>query len=262
MKIANIKEKILLGKYPNFIEDRLWEVGEFIGHDRVKAIKKFHKIVFGAKIDTDTDNNLFKSYASVEDAMMVRWLYHDINCYRASNLTGYFKGKIKRLRVLDYGCGIGDVSLVFALLGAKVSLLDLDNKVLKFAVQRYKNRGMKPEKVFKANPKNMYPLVNTPNDQFDLVICSEVLEHLRNPVAAVTTIHFRIVKGGYFWPSHFPFEKKKGWTTKKGIQRLHLKEAEQKRETCKAFIEKNFVRVKEYKNPKKDYFRGFLFRKK
>jgi len=76
-------------------------------------------------------------------------------------------------RVLDFGCGTGNIAIPLASLGYNVIGLDCDTKSIEQAI----NQNHFPNAVF---------LVINPKDPkfdglFDIIICSEVLEHVDSP---------------------------------------------------------------------------------
>lgn len=92
-------------------------------------------------------------------------------------------------RILDLGCGNGNVSLQLA--GVGFSVLGID---------------MSPETIAIAKARNVFPSnlefrVQTAEaieglEQFDAIVCSEVLEHLYDPVSVMKTIHKLLKPGG------------------------------------------------------------------
>ncbi len=85
------------------------------------------------------------------------------------------------IRILDVGCGNGIMSIALSSMGFEVLGIDID-----------------PTSIQKANELNEYPNVRfivmdvedeMLNDSFDVVICSEVLEHLKDPEKIIRQIH-------------------------------------------------------------------------
>jgi len=94
--------------------------------------------------------------------------------------------------VLDFGAGIAAFSLELVLQkGCRVSLLDLPGKMHTFALKRFRSRGMP---VASISPKQF----ETSQQQYDAVICFDVLEHLFNPVRALEQITKHLRSGGVF----------------------------------------------------------------
>ena len=86
--------------------------------------------------------------------------------------------------VLDLGCGFGDVGGEVAKTGAKVTLSDDDSFVLP------ENAGL-PFKKFNIDRDDFSTL-----GQYDLVICSNVLEHLPRPERLLAALPQLIKPGG------------------------------------------------------------------
>lgn len=91
------------------------------------------------------------------------------------------------IKILDIGCGNGNISMALGSLGFNVTGVDIDETSVNTASARntFKNVQFR---VLDANSFSM-------NDEFDAVVCSEVLEHLDNPSELVQSI-YRILKPG------------------------------------------------------------------
>jgi SAM-dependent methyltransferase len=89
------------------------------------------------------------------------------------------------LSVLDVGCGTGDNSERIAAKGHTVRGVDISAN----AIERYCRRG------FEGRVVDLERGLDFPAESFDLVFCSEVIEHLAAPeVLARET--FRVLRGG------------------------------------------------------------------
>jgi len=89
--------------------------------------------------------------------------------------------------VLDLGCGPGH--LLERLRGASIIGVDLSDTLLEMARQRVRHR---PEvQVVKADAEHL----PYPDNHFDRIVCSEVLEHVVDPAAVLKEIH-RVAKPG------------------------------------------------------------------
>lgn len=94
------------------------------------------------------------------------------------------------LSVLDYGCGTGDhVTYPLACLGHQVLGVDMHEASIQEASRRYQS----PTLSFRT--AEIKDLLNT-HAQFDLVVCSEVLEHVYHPRQFLETLTRVLVPGG------------------------------------------------------------------
>ncbi|HDP69227.1 MAG TPA: methyltransferase domain-containing protein [Actinobacteria bacterium] len=83
------------------------------------------------------------------------------------------KSELKSLKILDVGCGNGNISIPLASLGYEITGIDIDLKSVEHAKQNnpFKNAQFIVGDVEKDVPEN----------NFDIIICSEILEHLNSP---------------------------------------------------------------------------------
>ncbi|QQG41190.1 MAG: class I SAM-dependent methyltransferase [Candidatus Woesebacteria bacterium] len=110
--------------------------------------------------------------------------YHTILSY----LSKYVN---KKKEVLDIGCGVGAVDLYLGNLGVSVLGIDISKNGIAIAKENAKHLGVAHFVKFTIMdfPRRL------PKKQFDLVICSEVLEHIVNDKSAVEKI-FKLLKTG------------------------------------------------------------------
>jgi 2-polyprenyl-3-methyl-5-hydroxy-6-metoxy-1,4-benzoquinol methylase len=84
------------------------------------------------------------------------------------------------VRVLDIGCGNGSLALPVASLGYQVVGVDVDAG----SIEHAREINTFPNARFEAVDGDGFD----PGERFDLVICSEVLEHLHEPLPLIRTI--------------------------------------------------------------------------
>jgi 2-polyprenyl-3-methyl-5-hydroxy-6-metoxy-1,4-benzoquinol methylase len=96
----------------------------------------------------------------------------------------------KDIRVLEVGCGTGNISVPLASLGYSVVGTDLDQKSIQYltSLNVFKNAR------FEVYDVDLNPY--TSHERFDVVILSEVLEHLRNPVRGLDHVSSVLREGG------------------------------------------------------------------
>lgn len=99
----------------------------------------------------------------------------------------------KNKKVLDIGCGTGTVCLYFASKGCNVVGIDISKKAIKLAKLNARNLGF--------YNKTDYFVSDFPNEtvsgKYDLIICSEILEHIDDHRTALKRIYQLMKKGGH-----------------------------------------------------------------
>ncbi len=203
------------GRSPLF-RDRLEEVRAFFGLGWVELLR--HSIRHGFP-----NSERFKSHldsffpgrigggplqAAYREAAFFYSLRLMLAFERYSMLTGYLDVILSHWRergkstadaeILDYGCGVADAGLLFARLGARVTLCDLDDRKLAFAAWRFRCRGL-PLEVMPVADTEVPPEV-TPG-RYDLIIASEVFEHVRNPLLTLRALTVGLKDDGLLFDS-------------------------------------------------------------
>jgi 2-polyprenyl-3-methyl-5-hydroxy-6-metoxy-1,4-benzoquinol methylase len=98
---------------------------------------------------------------------------------------GKRKKSLDGWRVLDYGCGVSDIGILLALLGAQVTICDLADPKLSFAEWRYRRRKLNAEVIPIENPEESLSLNK---DYYDLIVATEVFEHIPNPLQCLKAL--------------------------------------------------------------------------
>jgi 2-polyprenyl-3-methyl-5-hydroxy-6-metoxy-1,4-benzoquinol methylase len=127
--------------------------------------------------------------------------------YRFLNAAGVSSG----LRVLDLGCGIGDVTLIAAHItgpAGNVTGIDVDERALDVARQRAAGENYH-HVTFERADFNGY----CPHQLFDVVVARHVLLHTADPMSVIRKAASFLVPGGLaafeeydlsFWPPGYP----------------------------------------------------------
>jgi|GEM_PF-841416 len=101
-----------------------------------------------------------------------------------------FMAKLSQTKVLDVGCGVGTLSLFLAAQGAKSVLgVDLSPRAISQAVIA-RNALQLKNLTFKVHQ------LKTKVDQFDLILASEIIEHLPDPQNFVKVLNLNLKPGG------------------------------------------------------------------
>lgn len=101
--------------------------------------------------------------------------------------------KHKKLKILDYGCGVGTISLYLASLGHDVIGLDVSKNAIKMARASAKSLKIKNAKFFILNKLDC----NKMKKAFDLVLMIEVIEHVPNDKKVMKEVSNYLKKNGY-----------------------------------------------------------------
>jgi len=102
-------------------------------------------------------------------------------------------GKHKKLKILDYGCGVGTISLYLASHGHDVIGIDVSKNAIKIAKSNAKSLKLKNIKFFLLDKTNR----NKMKKIFDLVLMIEVIEHVPNDKKVIKEISGYLKKDGY-----------------------------------------------------------------
>lgn len=93
----------------------------------------------------------------------------------------------KKYRVLDYGCGAGNVGFMFAQLGFQTTLVEVNGVITDFLRWR----------IDKAHLPITLLTEDEPLEKYDLVTLFNVLEHLQEPLHVLQRIHASLLENGY-----------------------------------------------------------------
>jgi len=108
------------------------------------------------------------------------------------------KKPIDKFKILDYGCGASDIGLLFSSNGANATIADLYDEKFKFTIWRYNKRSLFPD-IIKINNISDYP--ELPKNKFDLIIATELFEHVRDPLKLLKNFTNALKTGGYLFDS-------------------------------------------------------------
>lgn len=99
----------------------------------------------------------------------------------------------EKLEILEAGCGDGSISMSLATLGASVSAFDIDEGLVAGLRIELEKRGISNVVLTCQNAYQFHS-----DTRFDIVIASEVLEHVDYPEAVVRNLKEHLRVGGYF----------------------------------------------------------------
>lgn len=114
-----------------------------------------------------------------------------------SNISKVLVEKIDKAPiVVDYGCGLGDISFAIGKLEkkSKVYLIDIDCLTLEFTEFRFNKHQVNVE-IIPVSKNNLYPKLPVHN----ICIATEVMEHLIQPLKAYQNIKNSLQIGGMLY---------------------------------------------------------------
>lgn len=129
--------------------------------------------------------------------------YHQKNDHfhkviKGNNFTYYYLFEVMRMagiedvagmKILDVGCGVGTMALYFAVHGAEVTGVDISPRAVHIA--RAAAKDLKLNNVTFVNGE-----VEKGTGQFDLILCSEIIEHVPDEIGFLKLIRSNLKKNG------------------------------------------------------------------
>ena len=127
------------------------------------------------------------SYTSPQYIKRLKFIFSAICRYAQS------KNKpIEDLEILELGCGTGGITFPLASLGSNITALDIDPSAVFIISERIRKENLNNVIVMQADGHSF-----DDNKRYDVVIASEVLEHVARPRKFLQRIKARINKGSW-----------------------------------------------------------------
>ena len=161
-----------------------------------------------------------------------------------------------KINILDYGCGVGSLSLYLSSLGHNVIGTDISEKSINIANKSKVYFNKKIQKVKFLTLKDFFKLKNI---KFDFILCIEVIEHVGNDLKLLKQFHKLLTNNGYVFlttPSLNAPLYRLGLLKKFDAQVGHLRRYN-KGMLLKIFYNSGFKIIKLYK--KEGVMRNYLF---
>lgn len=206
-----IKKMIKINSDNDYDEDRLSEYLKYFDKDNsfINSVEKefsVDSLEFKTKYlypkyfsNMNTNENIFNSYNEASEMYSLRQLMG--RPQKFDNELQIFNFMSENLNVnaivLDYGCCVGDFSILFSKMGYKVISVDLDIPTFSFAKRRFKNRKLDIE-AFPVSSDMTPPILNT---NVDFIFCRDVLEHTVNPIEILQFFYDNLKNDGYMYLS-------------------------------------------------------------
>ncbi len=121
----------------------------------------------------------YTNYSDIEDIKRLHFIVNSVKRLQSTSI-----------KILDIGCGNGNISLALGSLGFEVIGIDIDQVSIEMA----KSRNVFSTVSFQVLDANSFDV----HDAFDAIVCSEVLEHLTKPKELTEQIYKILKPGGIF----------------------------------------------------------------
>ncbi|MDR6936348.1 2-polyprenyl-6-hydroxyphenyl methylase/3-demethylubiquinone-9 3-methyltransferase [Luteibacter sp. 3190] len=115
---------------------------------------------------------------------------HDLNPVRAAYVGG--RVELRGAKVADIGCGGGLLSEALARAGAKVTAIDLGEKLIQIAKLHLFESNLQVDYRVQSSTE----LAEAEPASFDAVCCMEMIEHVPDPLAIVRDLAAMVKPGG------------------------------------------------------------------
>lgn len=163
------------------------------------------------------------------------------------------------LKILDVACGVGALSFYFASYGADVKGIDISARAIKICKKAQKSLVETDDRFEKMNFEKVSIEKFKSKEKFDLVICSEIIEHVKDDDLFLKKVHQQLKKDGILYlstPSPENILYKAGKLDAFDKEVGHLRRYTQKEIIEK--LEKNNFKIKKNKKVESP-FRNILF---
>ncbi|WP_293120383.1 methyltransferase domain-containing protein [Okeania sp. SIO1I7] len=218
-----------LALYWNISEQEVKNIYEEFNIKKSQTPPEFVSDTLETIIDSYLDEQRLRGNLS---RMMLKYTRYNTALNLVKCVNSLIHPKMRsQTKVLDYGCGVADYALVFANNGYSPAICDLSGGKIEFAEFRFKIRNLQVSS-YPVTKEVEYPKL----EPVDLIVTSELLEHVRSPLECLQNMHSCLNDGGYLWFSDFPMKPKT-------VGGDHLQSAADERLKCVDFIRQNFTPV-------------------
>jgi len=192
--LISFRQRRQAGKY-------IKELSEYIGKSKNEVRKLFYDEEVAEKVwkrvKPETEEEIFRFYAETEECLFsnLRWHALDIQKFTSRFKLVDFCRRHRIKTVLDYGGGAGEYCIFLSKNGLDVTYCDVYGVQWEFSKWRFERKSL-PVKMLRANQDKLR--------KYDLIICTDVLEHVRNPLKVLSRLHDALNINGYLCAT-FPF---------------------------------------------------------
>lgn len=177
---------------------------------------------------------IFKEYKGEKDEPVERMMVKYDRYSEANRILDFFRknyGGVKRKKILDFGCGVGDYGLLFAREKAIVDFYDYKPYV-DFVQYRARLENLPCKYICIGEPIHY---VN-----YDLIVFGEVLDHLDDPLEVLKKcIKFKVE---FIFTTSYPYIQDSAHYAKSG----HTLNAWRQQTEFRELLETNYVKIAIY----------------
>lgn len=137
-------------------------------------------------------NNFYDEYHQKNDNYFEIISKNNFTYFYIQKALSFVFSKKKPTKVLDIGCGVGTIGFYLTSLGSDVVGFDVSPRAIAIA-----NNYKKISKIESITFFNKDVQKSKYSSDFELVICTEVIEHLEKDTEMLKTIHSSLSKGSY-----------------------------------------------------------------
>lgn len=126
-------------------------------------------------------------YKRKVDLKKLKFIYNAIKDYCEISSTS-----CNALKILEVGCGDGSITLPLSAFGGSVTSFDIDDNLVAGVKKEIDKRNISNVDLTRENAYYF-----SSKESFNIIVVSEVLEHLTHPEKVVANMKAHLIKGGY-----------------------------------------------------------------
>jgi len=178
------------------------ELCEYTGKSKTEVKNLFYNEALSeeawAKANPETEEEILRFYSESEEPMYtnLRWPSVDLKKFKSRFKLLNFCRQHNIKTVLDFGAGAGEYCLFLAKHGFNVTYCDVHGVIWKFSKWWFDRHGVSVS-MLRAGQDKL--------GKYDLIICTDVLEHVKNPLKKLAQLHAAIEVNGFLCAT-FPFK--------------------------------------------------------
>jgi 2-polyprenyl-3-methyl-5-hydroxy-6-metoxy-1,4-benzoquinol methylase len=191
--IGELHQKIFSLKNKELVRKQILEIAEYTKQPYERIEPLFYNTSLPSQAwqqaNPKTEKEILQFYATTQ-SFIYMLMRSNVLYYSRYNSRFILLDFCKRWRIhkiLDYGGGTGDFCILLGQHGFDVSYCDVYGETWKFAQWRFKKRNLNI---------NMLKHEDKPIEKFDLIICAEVLEHVKDPPSLLKIFYDELKCGG------------------------------------------------------------------